>query len=68
MRGHDAADYGEAIAGIVFFLLVFVAPAAAWLTHVVVCLKAASWGFLIAGAIFFPIGIIHGVGLWFGWF
>lgn len=41
---------------------------AAWLTHVIVCLKAASWGFLIAGAIFFPIGIIHGIGLWFGAF
>lgn len=39
---------------------------AAWLTHVVVCLKAGSRGFLIAGALFFPIGITHGVGLWFG--
>lgn len=41
---------------------------AAWITHVVVCLKAASWGFLIAGAILFPIALIHGTGLWFGWF
>ena len=41
---------------------------AAWITHIVVCLKAGMWGFLIAGAIFFPIGIIHGIGLWFGWF
>ena len=39
---------------------------AAWLTHVVVCLKTASWGFLIAGAIMFPIAIIHGIGCWFG--
>lgn len=43
-------------------LLIF----AAWLTHVVVCLKAGLWGFLIAGAIFFPIGIVHGIGVWFG--
>jgi hypothetical protein len=42
--------------------------AAAWLTHVVVCLQIGKWGFLIAGAILFPIGIIHGVGLWFGIF
>ena len=28
---------------------------AAWITHIVVCLKTASWGFLIAGAIVFPI-------------
>lgn len=41
---------------------------AAWLTHIVFCLKAGSWGFLIAGAIFFPIGVIHGTGLWFGFF
>lgn len=38
----------------------------AWLTHIVTCLSAAKWGFLIAGALFFPIGIIHGIGIWFG--
>ena len=41
-------------------------PFAAWLTHVVICLKAGAWGFLIAGAIFFPIAVIHGAGHWFG--
>jgi hypothetical protein len=41
-------------------------PVAAWLTHVIVCLKLAKWGFLIAGALFFPIGIVHGIGIWFG--
>ena len=40
----------------------------AWLTHVVVCLAGAKWGFLIAGAIMFPIGIIHGTGIWLGFF
>jgi hypothetical protein len=39
---------------------------AAWLTHVVVCLTAGKWGFLIAGAIFFPVAIVHGIGIWFG--
>lgn len=39
---------------------------AAWITHVVVCFKAASWGFLIAGALFIPIAWIHGTGIWFG--
>lgn len=53
---------------IVAFIGVIFVMFAAWLTHVIVCLKAASWGFLIAGAIFFPIGIIHGIGLWFGVF
>lgn len=41
-------------------------PIAAWLTHVIVCIKSASWVFLLAGAIFFPIGIVHGTGVWFG--
>ncbi len=39
---------------------------AAWLTHVIVCIKTAAWLFLIAGAIFFPIAMIHGIGVWFG--
>ena len=41
---------------------------AAWFTHVVTCLSAAKWGFLIAGAVFFPVGCVHGTGIWFGWF
>ena len=41
---------------------------AAWLTHVITCLASESWGFLIAGAVFFPIGIVHGIGIWFGAF
>ena len=39
---------------------------ASWLTHVIVCLQAAKWGFLIAGAIMFPIAFVHGTGVWFG--
>lgn len=48
------------------YIAIVIASIAAWITHVVVCIKAASWGFLIAGAIFAPIGVIHGVGVWFG--
>ena len=36
----------------------------AWLTHIFTCFSAGLWGFLIAGALFFPIGILHGVYLW----
>ena len=50
---------------LVMFLF-FIAMVAAWLTHVIVCIKTASWLFLIAGAIFFPIAIVHGIGVWFG--
>lgn len=40
--------------------------AAAWVTHIIVCIKSASYLFLIAGAVLPPIGVIHGYGVWFG--
>lgn len=52
----------------VFALVLIVWLSAAWITHVVVCLKTASWGFLIAGAIMFPVACIHGTGIWLGFF
>lgn len=39
---------------------------AAWFTHIYRCFTEDAWGFLIAGAIFFPIAIVHGIGIWFG--
>lgn len=39
---------------------------AAWITHIFVCLQNGEWGFLIAGALVFPIAVIHGIGTWFG--
>lgn len=47
-------------------LAVFIWGFASWITHIIVCLKTASWGFLIAGAIAFPIAWVHGTGIWFG--
>lgn len=52
---------GEVFGGL-FILWVI----AAWLTHIAVCFKTAAWGFLIAGAIFFPVAWVHGTGVWFG--
>jgi hypothetical protein len=37
----------------------------AWLNHIFTCFAQEMWGFLIAGALFFPIGILHGFYLWF---
>ena len=45
---------------------VMVWVAASWFTHIVTCLDDEKWGFLIAGALFFPVGIIHGTGIWLG--
>ena len=42
--------------------------AAAWLTHVIVCIKTTSWALLIIGSIIFPISWVHGTGVWLGIF
>jgi hypothetical protein len=55
----------QAISGF-FAVLSVLVGVALWLTHVVFCIKTASWGFLIAGAIFFPIGMVHGFMIWIG--
>ncbi len=39
---------------------------AAWVTHIVHCLMYAKYMLLIAGGIVAPIGVIHGIGIWFG--
>jgi hypothetical protein len=59
-------ENGTSTSGALMVLALLAASVAGWITHVVVCLKAGSWGFLIAGAIFAPIGVIHGIGCWFG--
>jgi hypothetical protein len=53
-------------AGGIVLMVLGVACVAAWLTHIFTCLQNGEWGFLIAGALFFPIAIIHGFGLWLG--
>ena len=55
-------NISAALTGTLFFL----ASLAGWLTHIYVCIKAASYGLLIAGGICFPIGIIDGWGIWAG--
>lgn len=62
---HTSNDAGL---GILLMVLLALLPVAAWFTHIVVCLKAGLWGFLIAGAIFFPVAIVHGFGIWIGVF
>lgn len=40
----------------------------AWITHVVVCIQTSSWVLLVIGIFVPPIGLVHGVGSWFGLF
>lgn len=62
MRNHQKGEAEILVIAVVGWVI------ASWITHVVVCLNAAKWGFLIAGAIMFPVAVIHGTGIWFGVF
>ncbi len=61
-KGYANNDF---FAGFMVLALITWLPAS-WLTHIIICLDEEKWGFLIAGAIMFPIAIIHGTGAWFG--
>ena len=37
----------------------------AWLTSIVFCASNGYRRLLIASATFFPVGIVHGIGVWF---
>jgi hypothetical protein len=50
----------------VLFCLIGMATFASWVNHLVICFSDDRWGFLIAGAIMFPIAIVHGAGNFMG--
>jgi hypothetical protein len=50
-------------AGLVLIMLL---GYSAWLTSIVFCATNGLRPLLIAGATFFPVGVVHGVGVWFG--
>lgn len=58
----------SAVIGGAAVILVVLASLAAWITHVVVCIKVGAWILLAIGAIVVPVGIIHGIGIWLGLF
>jgi hypothetical protein len=39
-----------------------------WITHIVVCIQQAKWILLLVGAFVFPVGCVHGTGIWIGVF
>lgn len=48
-----------------FVFAIIAASVLAWFTHIFTCFAQGLWGFLIAGALFFPVGILHGFWIWF---
>jgi hypothetical protein len=57
-----AMDLSTALA----FLLGAAFCYSAWLTSIVFCAANGARPLLIAAAAFFPVGIVHGIGIWFG--
>lgn len=72
MRVTHAADNLKEKIIIAFALFLglgtFFTVAAAWITHILVSIKTSSWILLIIGIFVPPIGWIHGIGYWFGFF
>jgi hypothetical protein len=62
MASVGAMDLPTALA----FLLCGAFCYAAWLTSIVFCAANGARPLLITAAAFFPVGIVHGVGVWFG--
>ncbi len=62
MAQPDAMDFPTALA----LLTAAAVGYAAWLTSIVFCAAHGARPLLIAAAGFFPVGIVHGVGIWFG--
>jgi hypothetical protein len=51
---------------LVTFLLTGLFGYSAWLTSIVFCAANGQRPLMIAAAAFFPIGVVHGLGVWFG--
>ena len=51
---------------LVTFLLAGLLGYSAWLTSIVFCAAHGERPLMIAAATFFPIGVVHGLGVWLG--
>ncbi len=58
----DAMEFQTAVICTLAGLSVY----AAWLTSIVYCAANGMRPLMIAAASFFPVGVVHGVGIWFG--
>ena len=54
--------------GDLFTVAVIAWVALSWLTHIVVCIQQSKWMLLLVGSFVFPVGCIHGTGVWLGFF
>jgi len=40
----------------------------AWMSHTAYSIIVRDWAMLVAGGMSVPVGVFHGLGLWFGLF
>jgi len=50
---------------LLFYITLIVIAISSWLTHVIYCFQSKEYLMLIAGAIVAPLGMLHGIYLWF---
>jgi hypothetical protein len=61
-RERGSMDLTTAAAIVIVLAFVY----SAWLTSIVFCATNGHRPLMIAGATFFPVGVVHGLGIWFG--
>jgi hypothetical protein len=64
MIRHKSGPMDIWTAATIVLVLAFVYSA--WLTSIVFCASNGLRPLMIAGAAFFPVGVVHGIGVWFG--
>jgi len=62
VSGRGAMDSRTAAAPLVVVAVCY----SAWLTSIVFCAANGPRALLVASAAFFPVGIVYGLGIWFG--
>ncbi|RJO72892.1 MAG: hypothetical protein C4523_02660 [Myxococcales bacterium] len=58
--------YSDDLAGF-FWVAVAVTCLVAIVTHIYVTVATNYAALLILGLVFPPVGVVHGIGIWFGW-
>ena len=48
-------------------LLLVITVIGTWFTSFVYAIKHSEWVLLLVDCVFFPAGVVHGLGLWLGW-
>jgi hypothetical protein len=54
------------LASLAILALLGMTAYSAWLTSIVFCAANGMRPLMITAAAFFPVGIVHGIGIWFG--